>query len=305
MDHLIVIALTLAAGLALRRPLGSRAAETSAALNAYAVHVALPALILASIPRLELTTSAALLVITPWLTLAASALVILAVSRRHSWSRAVTGALLLVAPLGNTSFLGLPLTRAWLGDEALPLAIVHDQLGSFLALTLYGSFIVARFAPRPEQPAAARPLVTRVLTFPPFLALLIGLALAIADLRWPAALDLALDAIGQSLVPTIMVALGLSWQLGLEREHRAPLALALTLKLALAPALAAVLAALTLGLGDRVGHVMILESAMGPMITAGALATTAGLAPRLVASVIGLGTLLSLVTTSALGLLLA
>jgi len=52
-------------------------------------------------------------------------------------------------------------------------------------------------------------------------------------------------------------------------------------------------------------EVSIRESTMGPMVTAGALASAAGLAPRLVAGIIGYGSLLSIGTTAVIALLLA
>ena len=79
------------------------------------------------------------------------------------------------------------------------------------------------------------------------------------------------------------------------REELAPLAAGLTLKLALMPALALLLAPL-LGLSGTQFDAVVLESAMPPMITAGALAIAHRLAPGLAAAMVGYGILLSLLT---------
>ncbi|MCC6619753.1 MAG: AEC family transporter [Deltaproteobacteria bacterium] len=294
MASLVAVAGCLLAGLALARlrvmPTGA------AALNAYAIHVALPALIVRQIAALELGADALLPALVPWAVLVASAGVVLAVARARRWSREVTGALLLVVPLGNTAFLGLPLTQAALGAEALPFAVIYDQAGSFLALTLYGSFIAHAYAAPatdPREQRARRPLV-EIVTFPPFLALLVGLAAALLlPAGLPPIVDEALAIVAASLVPTVLVAVGLGWRLVLPRAALAPWALALVVKLALAPLVAWVIVGLTGGDGIA-ADVVIVQSAMGPMITAGAIATARGMAPDLVAAIVGYGTLLSL-----------
>lgn len=294
MQNILVVALTLIAGLLLRHVLRERAASTAQALNSFVIHVALPALVLVAIPRLQAVDGAWLLVATPWVTLIVSATLVTLVARRLGWSREVTGALLLVVPLGNTSFLGLPLIGAWLGDEALPLAIVYDQLGSFLALTLYGAAILARYSNAEVQGVG---LVRRIATFPPFIALVTGLAMLAASARWPDVVQGALGHIGQSLVPAVMVAIGLQWRFAMEREVLGKAGFALGLKLVLGPALAWAFAT-SMGVDGLAADVAIVEAGMGPMITAGALASAAGLAPRLVAAIMGYGTLLSIGTTA-------
>jgi predicted permease len=69
------------------------------------------------------------------------------------------------------------------------------------------------------------------------------------------------------------------------------------------PALAFVVASLG-GATPDVLRVAVLESAMPPMVTAGALAAAAGLAPELAAALVGYGILLSLVTLPVIHALL-
>src|SRR5690606_15970091 len=123
----------------------------------------------------------------------------------------------------NTSFLGIPLTEAWLGRAAVPWAVLYDQLGSFLALTIYGSFVIATHAPGVARRPTVGALARRVATFPPFLALLAAVAVkALAPEGLPTVLSGALGAIAASLVPTVMVAVGLQWRLALARDELAP-----------------------------------------------------------------------------------
>ncbi len=310
---LLVVAVCLVAGLALRHVRGFPAASAVPALNAFAIYVALPALVLRQVAALRPSGDALLPLVVPWVVLGVSAGIVVVLARAAGWSRAVTGALLLVVPLGNTAFIGLPLVGALLGREALPFAILYDQIGSFLALTLYGSWIATRYSNVPEERGDAEAPMRRphalvaMATFPPLIALVLGLLLGVA---WPDGLPVVLDetlaAIAASLVPTVLVAVGLAWRLVLPSGSRAPFALALVVKLAVSPLVAFALVSLVTALLAAPGEqsatavlaadASILQAAMGPMVTAGALATARGLAPELAAAIVGYGTLASLGT---------
>jgi len=73
------------------------------------------------------------------------------VGQRMQWSRDVRGALLLLVPLGNTSYLGYPMTQAFYGAQGMPYAIVFDQIGNFLLLAMLVPFVQARFGGQPTQ----------------------------------------------------------------------------------------------------------------------------------------------------------
>lgn len=269
-------------------------------LHAFVIWVALPALILARVPNLRIGAEVVWLGVMPWCLLAMSAALVWATARLLGWSREVTGALLLLVPLANTSFLGLPLIAAHLGASAVAGALVWDQLGSFLALSTWGALVLARFSGGPAEAQGPTPtpreLARRVLRFPPFIALLVAFALRALDIS-NSEISGACDRIGAALVPAVMVAIGLQWRATLPRALAGPFAFALGVRLVVVPALALALAT-GLALPADLRGIAVLEAGMGPMITAGALALQAQLAPALTASVLGWGTLLSLATTA-------
>ena len=271
---------------------------TATGLHVYVVWVALPALVLLRVPELAAGTEALALVVMPWALLALSAAAVLAVARLRRWPRDVEGALMLLVPLANTSFLGLPLVEAHLGPDAVALALVWDQLGSFLALATYGAFVIASY--RGGARPTLRAIALRVVRFPPFIALLV--ALVLMQTGTPALVEGVLGAIAKTLVPVVMVAVGLQWRARLPRDGWGPAAFALTMRLGVVP-LVALGVALALGLSPLVRGTAVLEAGMGPMITAGALAIEAGLAPSTSASVLGWGTISSLLTTAGWALL--
>src|SRR6185312_7808371 len=111
-------------------------------------------------------------VLVPWVLLAVFAALVTIASRLFRLSRGVTGALLLCIPLGNTSFLGFPMVSALLGPDYVRYAVLYDQLGSFLILSTYGLFVVARYSGDTEP--TPRAMALRVVKFPPFIALLVA-----------------------------------------------------------------------------------------------------------------------------------
>ncbi|MCK9366530.1 MAG: AEC family transporter [Metallibacterium scheffleri] len=272
--------------LAWRRVLPERAADT---LNLVVLYVNLPAMVLLYASRLQLGRELAAVALLPWLLLLVAALAVWLLARVLRWPRAVTGALLLTVPLGNTSYLGYPLTRAVLGDAALPYAVAYDQFGSFLILSTYGVVVLAAYGhgvrPRPLH------ILRRVLTFPAFLALLLALAIAPAPL--PHWLTAMLQPLAAALLPLVALAIGLQLKLLPDREHLGALGCGLLLKMLALPALALLLAP-QLGLHGAAAQAGVLESAMPPMITAAALAAMAGLAPRLAAAMVSYGIVLML-----------
>ncbi len=288
---LILAMLALGMAFARLRLLPANAAET---LNLVVLYVCLPAAMLIYVPRLHLDISLAGVIVTPWvLALATIALVALS-TRLFGFRRDERAVLLLCVALGNTSFIGYPMVRALLGEQALPYAVVYDQFGTFVLLSTFGLYVLAKYA-GDAQPTV-RQILVRILKFPPVWALMFGLtAMPEQPPQWIAA---ALQKLADALLPLVMMAVGLSIQLKLPRDEVKPLATGLLLKLLVMPAFALPLS-LLFGMRGEMLRANVLESAMPTMITAAALAIAHNLAPRLAAAMVGYGILLSLVTLPA------
>lgn len=289
MSNLFVIAICLGVGLLLQR-LRAMPENSAQVLNQYVINIALPALVLAELPKLTINSQVLVPLFSSWGAVLVSAICVWLLAQLFRWSREITAVMLLLVPLGNTSFVGFPMVAALLGEAALPYAIIYDQLGSFIAVSTYGMFILAYYSGDTNCRLA---LIKKILTFPPFIAVIIAMLWLGREL--PVWLDDSLSAIAASLVPAVMVAVGLQWRLRLDSEHILPLSLALLLKLALVPLLLWYTLA-AMGFVGLSAQVSILESAMPAMITAGALAISHNLSPRLVSSIVGYGLLLSLFT---------
>ncbi len=294
MENFFLILAYLCIGVLLRR-LPTMPQNSGIALNMYVLYVALPALILKNVPLLQFSTQLLIPAITPWLLLLAVVATVLLLSKLLHWSRDTTGALLIVLPLGNTSFLGFPMTEALFGSSAMPYAVVYDQVGSFIALATYVTVVAALYSPTAAKPTL-KGITIKIITFPSFIALLLGLAMRGA--AYPDFVSQLIDSLSATLVPVVMVAVGFALTIKFSKSEVLPLISALGIKLVMMPALAALI---WFGLGQRgiAVDISIFQAAMPPMISAGAIAIMAGLAPRLVSGIIGLGILLSLLSLPA------
>lgn len=284
---LVLFTLTLLAGYLSRR-FGRLSEEAADVLNRFVIDLCVPATILRVIPQLTLKSDLLLLALVPWLMAGLAFVVSQLASRALQLDRHTRTALFVCTGLGNTSFLGFPLCSALLGERSVPLAAVYDQLGSFLLLSTVGIWTVARAAGAQEP--SARDMLKRIATFPPFIALL----LALIPFTHPLWLDDVLTKIGAALIPVAMFGVGLRTRLTPPENPRV-FVLALALKLVLFPLIALLIAHLS-GATGLLRSVLVLETAMPSMITAGALLMSQRIAPRLAAALVGWGIVLSMAT---------
>src|SRR5688572_29344881 len=203
-DAFALVLAMLALGYAFQRLriLPDGAAQT---LNLVVLYVCLPAAVLRYAPRLELVPSLLGVVAVPWLLLAATVVLVAGVARVLRLREEERAVLLLTVALGNTSFLGYPLTRALIGEHALPYAVVYDQFGVFLILSTFGLWVVARYggASIHGHPPGAREMLLRILRFPPLWALVLGFTVMPAEP--PSWIAGGLQRLSDALLPLAML----------------------------------------------------------------------------------------------------
>jgi len=291
MENFVVTITCLLVGMIIKR-LPAFPAKTGKVLNLFVIYISLPALVLLKIPELTFSRNLLVPALMPWGMLLFSSALVLLLSRLLQWERATTGCLLLLIPLGNTSFLGIPMVQAFFGEQAVPYALLYDQLGSFLALASYGSLILALYGSGDSRPTLKH-VVQKVLFFPPLLALVLAFILR-AFPAPPLAVNL-LTIVSSTLVPLVMIAVGFQLTLQLDKKVVSQLSIGLSIKLIIAP-ITALLVCKIVGLEGEAVQVAIFEAGMPPMVSAGAMAISANLSPALTAALVGIGIVLSFVT---------
>jgi len=293
MDQLWLVGVCLVLGFVLGR-MQRLPANAPMVINGWVIDIALPALVLVQIPQLHLELSLLFAISAAWIVFVGSWLLMRSAGKLFHWPQDMVGALILTCGLGNTAFMGYPLIRALLSEDALGIAVIADQFGTFLALSSIAVIVAMAYSGGTANPAD---LARRVLRFPPFLALLGGF-LVMALGGWHPMADKVLRALAQTLTPLALFSVGLQFRLSALRGRLGAVAFGLGWKMAIAPLL-------VLGLGTALGQkglmlqVPVLQAAMGPMITSGVLAEQHKLAPPVATAVVGLGTLLALISVPA------
>lgn len=290
MANMILLAICLLAGMGLKQT-GRFPANTPAALNGFIIHISLPALAILHIHNLKLDSSLMLTAAMAWLLFGMAWGLFHLLARPLGLASRTVGALVLVAGLGNTSFVGLPMIEAYYGKEFLGIGIIADQLGSFMALSTLGILAATIYS---SGDASPRQMLRKIILFPPFQALL--LALLLRPLPFPPWMVTILEKLGGTLTPLALVSVGFQLQFGGLRQVLKPMSAGLCYKLLLGPLLIYLLYVVLLGAGGEVIRVTIFEAAMAPMITAGIIAIDHDLDPPLVGMMVGIGIPLSFIT---------
>jgi malate permease and related proteins len=294
MDSFTIIFISLLSGYLLQK-FHAKTVTLAKPLNQYIIYIALPAMIFLEVPKITLSTDLFIPVVVSWIVMLGSALMVLFSSYLFKFSKEHTGALMLVSVLTNSTFLGIPIIHAYFGLASLPFIIVYDQIGSFLALSIYGTMVVSYYSHKSKVKLSI--IVMKVLMFPPLISLIV--AFLISAHHFSSISISIFELLTSSIVPFALFAVGLQLQFRLPLNEIKPFTISLIIKLIMAPIIA-ILVAYLFSWDNLASQVSIMEAGMAPMITAGALASMMGLAPRLSSAIVGYGILLSFVTSGVL-----
>jgi predicted permease len=142
----LAIAASVAAGVASERRYGRRAQEATRQVITALLWVVLPFVTFFTLARLEIDAGVGVGLLLAYVELGIVAvLAYVAGTRLLGLDRASTGALILVAALANTGYLGIPLVGALLGGDALGAAIAFDTVVSGPMFFVVGFAIGAAF----------------------------------------------------------------------------------------------------------------------------------------------------------------
>ncbi len=294
MENFALILLAIVIGYVISR-LNIFSKDAPTILNQFVIYISLPAMILLQVPKLSFSMDMVIPIVIAWSVMIISAILILLLSKFFSFSREITGCLMLVSILTNSSFLGIPILNAYMGESALPYVLVYDQLGTFIALATYGTFIASYYSNKTQL--TFKIITLKVFTFPPVIALISSIFLM--GVEFNPIISKVLNSFASTIVPVALVAVGLQLKLKISKEDLKPFSVALSVKLIIAPIIAIGICSL-FNWNNQASIVSIMEAGMAPMITAGAIASMAGLAPRLSSVIVGYGILISFITTGIL-----
>lgn len=292
MDSILLLFICLFAGI-VSQYVKSFPFNSHVSLNQFVIHISLPALVLFYIPKVVLGAHLLFPLGIAWIGFVLSYVFFNLLAKIFGWSRKLTGCLILLGGLGNTSFVGFPVIEALYGKEGLETAIIVDQPGSFMVMATLGIVVAALYSKgNPDLKVIGR----KIIFFPPFVAFFIALLMNALQVQFSEMAQSVLQKLGNTVTPIALVAVGMQLKLDKRSKHFGFLALGLFFKLMITPAFFFLLYKIILKQDSLAIDVSITEAAMAPMITASVLATSYGLKPKLSSMMIGIGIPLSFAT---------
>ena len=249
----------VAAGMVLRTA-GVLKREDARPINAVIIYAGLPALIFNAVHAAQLRADLLGVVAVAWVVFGAMLLLAWLASRIMRLPRQLAGGFIVATALGNTGFIGYPITQALLGQARLPEAIFYDVFGTVVAFVLIGLLIAQRFGE--AEKARVNP-IRELLTFPAVGALV--LALLLKPVGVPEVVSNGLALLGNMVAPLIMLSVGLSLRVRTMARTAVPLAVLAVLRLLVAPAIALGVGSVVVGAGAPL-RVAVLEAGMPAMM---------------------------------------
>ena len=295
--HFILIAICLISGLILRSS-GILPENSHRGINAWLLYIALPAVSLLYIPAITWNSALILPVLMPLLVWVGAWLILKPFVRLLALDKGTQATVLLTAGLGNTSFIGFPLTQAYFGDDGLRIAVIFDQI-SFITLSTLGIMTAQNAAHGGD--AGIKTMVRNIVRFPSFLALIAALILP-GYIRF-APLQPLLESLSATLAPLALISVGLQIRFSEWRHQLPSLSIGLGYKLLIAPALV-LCTALAFQTRGITAQTSVFEAAMAPMVTSAILADQYRLNKTLANLMVSVGLILSIATTGLWWLIL-
>ncbi|AFL83819.1 putative permease [Belliella baltica DSM 15883] len=292
MTNLIIVVIFLVVGIGLQF-VRQVPFSTAQYLNKYLIYVVLPILALKYIPEIELELSLLWPISIAWISFGLSWLLFGTLGKQLNWKKSLTGCLIITAGLANTSFVGFPIVRALYGEEALKIALLIDQAGSFILVSSVAIVVASIYS---DEKKRKRDITRKILTFPPFIFFIIAFMLNFSGFQFSAGISAVFDLVTKTLTPVALIAVGLQIKVNGNAIRSKYLWLGLGYKLVLIPAVIFVLFGFIFRLDDFVFKVSVIETAMAPMITGSIIAISHNLEPKLASLLVGLGIPLSFVT---------
>lgn len=269
--------------------------DSSKTITALIVQIAMPALVFRNIYPLQMDRQLLWAIVMPWLLFTVSMIFFGVFGWMFGWGRKTIGTLAVTAGFGNLSFIGLPMIEVFYGASWLGVAALSAQLGVNFATNTAGVFTAAYCGSNAGVQFLS--VFRRIVAYPPFLAFLLAIALKPIEIH-DHVLALA-ERLAILVAPLAMLTIGV--QLGAHRDgrmmkQRGTLAAALLFKLVLAPAVAFAVIVWLAELRGPLAQIIIFQAALGPQVAGAIVAAEFQLDTRLSAIVIGLGTVLSMLS---------
>lgn len=261
-------------------------------LNKYALRIGLPALVIASLIRIEpAAVNYTRLIVANSVYFVTCMLLAFPVARIFRLPKQVKQALFLILSYGNVAYLGIPVLRNAYGETAVPVAGIISAVYIFWLLTLGITLIEING----ENHLNPKRLLLNLVKNPLMLSVIAGMAIVFLRIKLPVVITDTIQLFAGSVTAVVLFSLGIF--LGLHRAGNLKdwlTALAFSLVIMIVFPLAFYLALRNQGMDAMQFKATILESAMPLGLTPYALAVQYKLEAHLVSRIVVVSTSLAI-----------
>jgi predicted permease len=263
-------------------------------LNKYALWIGFPALVIASLMKLELNgQSYTGLIITNSVYIVICMFLAFPIAGIFKLSSRVKRSLFLILSFGNVAYLGIPVLHNAFGDSVLPVAAIISAVYVFWLLTL-GIILIEINS---EEKLNVKKLIFSLLKNPLLLSVFVGLFIVFFNIKLPEIIEKTISLFSNSVTAVVLFSLGIF--LGLHKTGNLQdwlKALVLTIVTILVLPFIFYLAIKNTGMDSLQFKATILDSAMPLGLTPYALSVQYNLEVTLVSKIVVLGTIISVIT---------
>jgi predicted permease len=266
-------------------------------LNKFALHVALPALILVSIARMEFSLARDLpIIVANSAVLLSSYVVAIGIGKVFRLRAVAFRTLFICLAFGNVAYMGIPILEQLYGPDVLPSVSLIVSVYIFWVFTIGVGYLEYNAHKRTKKAVFVN-VVKKLCSDTLLISVAIGLVFSLFRIPFPSVIAQGLDMVASSVTPVVLVVIGLFMgysEKGTVRDW-IPVVGFVAVTLVLLPALV-FLGVKLLNYDPVVFKLTILEAAMPLAITPFALADEYGLDKSFIARSIVLSIVFSIVT---------
>jgi predicted permease len=205
-------------------------------------------------------------------------------------NRQTQGSFLLAAMVGNTGYIGYPVSLAFVGQDYFAWALFYDAIGSTLGAYGLGVVLASRFG---TESATRSPLLQTLLENPALWSFAVGLIWR--DLPLPSVVETSLRGLAWAMVALALVLVGMRLSQLTSLKSITPGAIAIAIKMLIVPLILGT-GLWAIGVRGAVHQVILLQMAMPPAFATLVLAEAYDLDQDLTVTTLLLGCLGLLLT---------
>ena len=217
----------------LSKKIGLLKEEDVETLNNIVINIALPCMIFNALYTADVSLLPRLSILTVYMLITSLIVGVLTylLLKSFGWDKRKIWSMVIVVVLGNTGFLGYPITQGIFGNEGMIRAVFCDISTSIIFVTL--SFILILIFD-----GEIRVALKKIITFLPLWSIVLGILLNIFSVPITSLGSTVVSYLAGATIPLIMISLGLSLNLEGLKNHFKEVGLASIIKLVIYPLIA-------------------------------------------------------------------